>query len=89
MTGETTDQGEETTTTTTTRTTAMTMIMQDRLQERSNKKITMTSSGLDVIRLLTDRLRLLLLLLLLLLLAFFSHGTELEQRQEETQRLLE
>ena len=41
----------------------MTTIMQDRLQDRSDKKRTMTSSLLDVIRLLTDRLRLLLLAL--------------------------
>ena len=46
-----------------TRMTAMTTIMQDRLQERSNDEKTKTS--LDYIVRLTDRLRLLLLALIL------------------------
>ena len=57
-TGDTTGQREGTTTTTMTRMTAMTTIMQDRLQARSDEKI---RTSLDIIRLLTDGLRSILL----------------------------
>ena len=60
MTGDKKAQGEGCHNDTTTRMTAMTTIMQDSLQDRSDEKITITSSLLDVIRLRTDRLRLLL-----------------------------
>ena len=77
-TGDVTAQGEGSHYDTTTRMTAMTTIMQDRLQERFDKKI---RTSLDVIRLLTDGL--------LLLLAFFHMVAELEQRQKKIQRLQE
>ena len=64
-TGEMTAQREGSHYNTTTRMTAMTTIMQDRLQERSDDKREAMTSLDFVIRLLTDGL--------LLLLAFFSH----------------
>ena len=63
MTGEMMAQREGSHYDTTTRMTAMTTIMQDGLQERSDKKI---RTSLDYVIRLTDKLRLLLLLLLLL-----------------------
>ena len=65
--GEMMAQGEGSHNDTTTRRTAMTTVMNDRLQERSNDKRTTTSLR-DIVRLLTDRLR-------LRLLVFFSHGS--------------